>query len=128
MRKSGAEQSAAQLAQGEPSCDVSLGYFRAFVNAKRGLVLDARPGIFHRDGHVPGAVSLPRDDFESSYARVKVLLEANRGQSMVVYCSDDACDDSKWVCQALTSLGYTRVNVFRGGWDAWTHAGLPTEK
>ena len=106
--------------------NLSLDEFRTFVMEKRGLVLDARPEIFHRLGHVPGAISLPREDFEKRYASLK--LDAARDQRMVVYCSGDACEDSALVQKALMKLGYARVAVFREGWAAWTRAGLPEEK
>jgi predicted sulfurtransferase len=64
------------------------------VESKRGLVLDARPEIFHRLGHVPGALSLPRDDFETGYAALKEKLEADRSQPIVIYCSSASCEDS----------------------------------
>lgn len=107
---------------------ISLDSFRAFVKEKRGLVLDVRPEIFYRFGHVPGALSLPRDEFEKGYTRLKAKLEANKSQPMIVYCSDESCEDSELVYQALTNLGYTQISIFRGGWDAWTKAGLPDEK
>jgi len=107
---------------------ISLDEFRVFVKEKHGLVLDVRPEIFHRLGHVPGAFSLPREDFEKGYARLKSQLEANKNQPIVVYCRGDSCEDSELAQKALSSLGYTRVVVFRGGWTAWIHAGLPEEK
>jgi rhodanese-related sulfurtransferase len=107
---------------------LSLNEFQAFAATKRGLVLDARPEIFHRLGHVPGAVSFPREAFEASYAKLKPQLETNKSQSLAVYCSGISCEDSLMVQKALVNLGYTHVSVFRGGWDEWTEAGLPVEK
>gem|GEM_PF-4178326 len=39
-----------------------------------------RSGNFHRLGHLPGAISLRRDEFETGYALVKTQLESNRSQ------------------------------------------------
>lgn len=108
--------------------NLSLDEFRAFVMEKHGLVLDARPEIFHRLGHVPGAISLPREDFEKSYANLRNKLDAVRDRPVVVYCSSNSCEDSELVQKALMNLGYARVAVFREGWAAWTQAGLPEEK
>lgn len=108
--------------------DVPLDDFHAYVKEKRGLVLDARPEIFYRFGHVPGALSLPRDEFEKGYTQLKAKLEANKSQLMIIYCSDESCEDSDLVYQALTNLGYTQISIFRGGWDVWAKAGLPEEK
>lgn len=46
---------------------LTLEEFFEFVD-KDGLVLDTRSKIFYRLGHVPGAISLLRDDFENAYA------------------------------------------------------------
>jgi rhodanese-related sulfurtransferase len=107
---------------------LSLDEFRLFAERKRGLVLDARPELFHRLGHVPGAISLPREAFESGYTQLKAQLESDKNQPLVVYCSGISCEDSIMVQEALVKLGYTHVSVFRGGWDEWTDAGLPVEK
>lgn len=132
------QRSVAKLADMEPSKMVAtqvsslqqipLDSFFAFVKEKRGLVLDARPEIFYRFGHVPGALSVPRDEFEKGYTQLKARLEANKSQPMIVYCSDESCEDSELVYHALTNLGYTQISIFRGGWDAWTKAGFPDEK
>jgi hypothetical protein len=77
------------------SQNLSLDEFRAFVKEKHGLVLDARPELFHRFGHVPGALSLPRDDFEKSYARLKAKLETDKNQPIVLYCSNSSCEEAE---------------------------------
>lgn len=107
--------------------ELTLEQFRSFVESKSGLVLDARPEIFHRLGHVPGALSLPRDDFETSYLKLRGLLEKNKSQAIVLYCSSSSCEDSALVLKALTKLGYTNIAVFHGGWSEWTQAGLKEE-
>ena len=101
--------------------------FSAYVEKKQGLVLDARPEIFHRLSHVPGALSLPRDDFEKGYAALKGKLEADRSQAIAIYCSGSDCEDSGLVKKSLASLGYTNLALFEGGWNAWTNAKKPEE-
>lgn len=108
--------------------NVPLEDFIVYVKEKRGIILDARPEIFYRFGHVPGALSLPRDEFEKGYTRLKAKLDTNKSQAMIIYCSDESCEDSELVHKALANLGYTQISIFRGGWDAWTKAGLPEEK
>jgi rhodanese-related sulfurtransferase len=106
---------------------ISLSDFRVLVETKTGIILDARPEIFYRLGHVPGAVSLPRDDFENAYGKLNALL-SHQDQQLAVYCSGSSCEDSDLVRTALHKLGYTHVLLFKGGWDEWTEAGLPQEK
>jgi len=108
--------------------DLTLEQFENFVNQKQGLVLDARPEIFHRLSHVPGSLSLPRDEFETGYAKIKNQLERDKNQPLAVYCASSSCEDSDLVRKALSRLGYTQVAVFHGGWAQWTVAGKPQEK
>ena len=107
---------------------MGLEEFRVLVESKGALILDARPEIFHRLGHVPGALSLPREDFEASFALHRNHLEADKGALVVIYCSGSSCEDSGLVRKALHRLGFTQISVFKGGWSAWTSAGLPEER
>ena len=117
----------------EPESTVSLPEqltlqdFRDFVDQQKGLVLDARPEIFHRLGHVPGAYSLPREEFENAYQALREVLESHKERWIVIYCSSVSCEDSKLVKKALSSLGFANVVVFEGGWAEWTKAGMPEE-
>jgi len=107
--------------------DVSLDEMREISFSRAALILDARPEIFYRLGHIPGALSLPRDDFQNQYHTIQSVLEANREKVIVVYCADTDCHDSQMVGDALERLGYTHVRIFRGGWAAWEASHLPEE-
>ena len=106
---------------------IDLAKFHDLVDA-HAIVLDARSPLFFRAGHVPGAHALSREVFETDYAKQKALLETHRQDPLIVYCSGDACVDSRLVAQALQKLGYTHVLVFEGGWEEWRQAGLPEER
>jgi len=129
------EQSVAKVAETTepiPAADnkphvIDLQEFREIVDGRKGVILDARPEIFHRLGHVPGALSLSREEFERDYAKQKSLLETNKNRTIAVYCSDSGCEDSQMVADALVKLGYQRVLVFKGGWGEWSSQKLPQE-
>jgi rhodanese-related sulfurtransferase len=108
-----------------PAATIGLDKFRAAVDAKSTLILDARPSVFFERGHVPGAINLARDDFAHDYRQLSAVLDANRDKPIIVYCSGGDCHDSRLVANALLSLGFSDVTVFTGGWDAWSAAGLP---
>lgn len=112
----------------ELSDKLSLDDMVAYVSEKRGVILDARPEIFHRLGHIPGAISLPRDDFEKAYEALKEKLEQNRTQPLAIYCSSSSCEDAELVRKALSALGYSQLTVFSGGWAEWTQAGKTEER
>lgn len=106
----------------------SLAEFREFVESKNGLVLDARPEIFHRLGHVPGALSLSREEFEKDYAKHRATLDSYKNRPIAVYCSNGGCEDSRIVADALIKLGCRKVFLFKGGWAEWTREALPEER
>jgi len=108
---------------------LGLSEFREIVERTgKAIILDARPEVFHQLGHVPGAISLPRDDFEISYRKQRFLLERDKSKLIAIYCSDSSCEDSQMVANALVKLAYTNVAIFKGGWSDWTQARIPEEK
>ncbi len=58
--------------------EITLDQMSDLVDEKKVLILDARPEIFHRLGYIPGALSLPRDDFENAYKILQSRLRAIR--------------------------------------------------
>ena len=122
--KSGVDSATTQL---DPSRfhPIDLDAFREMQSHV--LVLDARPEIFHRIGHIPKALSLPREDFEASYIHHRAVLEKDKSQMILIYCAGGHCEDGKMVVDGLLKLGYTNVYLFKSGWHAWTQAKLPQE-
>ncbi len=118
----------------KPSSDITFGAdvdkkeMRRISTDNSALILDARSKTFFELGHIPSALSLPRDDFEKSYQSLQKTLSSNLSKTIVVYCSDSDCPDSKRVGEALRKLGYQDVRLFRGGWDEWIGANLPTQQ
>jgi len=104
---------------------IRLPEFREIVKSGKAIIVDARPGLFYRLGHVPGAINLSREEFERDYPKRKELGDKDR--LVAVYCSGTDCKESGTVAAALAKLGHSRVVVFAGGWDEWKGAGLPTE-
>lgn len=108
--------------------NLNLEEMRSISVNRAAVILDARPEIFYRIGHIPSALSLPRDDFESRYQVLAPILQPRRNEVLVVYCSGENCEDSRMVGDALERLGYTRVRLFRGGWSEWDGENLPEER
>jgi rhodanese-related sulfurtransferase len=108
--------------------DVDLDAMRQIVETHSALVIDARPEIFFRVGHIPSAISLPRDDFEAAYRQLGPTLLKFHERPVVTYCSSNGCDDSQLVADSLEQLGFLQVRVYRGGWSEWESQNLPEEK
>jgi len=88
------------------------------------LFLDARPIDFYKMSHIPGALSLPEDDFD----RVFPTLEARLRSQLepVVYCSGFGCEASHIVARELKARGIPAA-ILKDGWPAWTEAGYPVK-
>jgi len=115
-------ESAAQL-QGFRTAEVQEA--QSIVEAGTWFVFDARSPDYFEAGHLPAAMSLPRDTFDEVFLEVGGMLVPE--QSIMVYCSGAACDESLDVCTYLEAQGFTNLVLFTGGYDTWTEAGLPTE-
>lgn len=100
---------------------------RAAVENHSATILDARDEVFYHRNHIPGAFSLPRDDFGRAYQHLSPTLDKLRDKPIIVYCSGGECHDSRLVARALLSLGFSSVSVFTGGWTDWKAAHLPKE-
>lgn len=87
------------------------------------IFVDARPDEYFVQGHVAGAWK------SGIFMELAFNLEEKQGKQapIVIYCSDDGCGDSEEVAYDLQSQGFTRIYVFKGGWQEWNQAGYPTE-
>jgi len=94
---------------------------KEIVENGEALVLDARPPLFYRLGHIPNSLSLPRDEFEEGYKAIKETLEADKNCPLVIYCANSTCDDSKLLEAALKRLGYAHISIYLGGWQEWNN-------
>lgn len=86
------------------------------------LFLDARPRAFYEMSHIPGARSLPENDFDGSYQALSTLLRSQF--DVIVYCSGFGCEASHDVARRLKARGIPAV-VLQDGWPAWEEAHLP---
>jgi len=81
------------------------------------LLVDARSAKSYEAGHLPGALMLNQDDFDTQLA--PVLDARKKGQNLLVYCGSDACDASRSIARKLREMGVTGVFVLKGGMRAW---------
>ncbi|MGH7823095.1 MAG: molybdopterin-synthase adenylyltransferase MoeB, partial [Candidatus Binatia bacterium] len=83
------------------------------------LLLDVREKEEYRDGHLEGAVSLPRGFLE---IRVEDTVP-DRSKPIVAYCAGGV--RSLIAAKTLREMGYENVTSMSGGFGAWKNAGLP---
>jgi len=82
------------------------------------LFLDVRERDEWEEGHIPGAVFVPRGTLES---RVEGLVP-DRGRELVVYCAGGS--RSAFATKSLEELGYTSVRNLIGGFTGWKRSGF----
>jgi molybdopterin/thiamine biosynthesis adenylyltransferase/rhodanese-related sulfurtransferase len=85
------------------------------------LFVDVRERDEWDEGHIPGAVHIPRGNLES---RVEGLLP-ERDRPLVVYCAGGS--RSAFAAQTLGELGYTDVRSLAGGFTDWKRNGFPVQ-
>lgn len=108
--------------EGDEEVDVAAAKKRLDDGA---LFLDARPLDFYKMAHIPGAQSLPEDDFDKSFARLDPQLRQRF--DIIVYCSGYGCEASHLVSRKLKERGIPAA-ILREGWPAWQEAGYPEAK
>lgn len=105
---------------------VNLAEAYAIWQRREALVIDARPAPDYRELHVPGAVNLPPESWPQ-LGQVPVLHSLPRQQLLLIYCSQESCDDALKLGKKLQALGFTRIMAFTGGFRAWDEAGYPVD-
>lgn len=88
--------------------------------------LDARPRQGYLEGHIPGARSVPADEFRSAPELIAELREP--GATAVIYCQGMECDEAHLLASRLREAGIESVCVFAGGFQEWKSHGSPLER
>ncbi len=82
-------------------------------------IVDVREQAEWDEGHLPGAVHVPRGNLES---RIEGAVP-DRSRSVVVYCASGS--RSAFAAKTLEELGYGNVFSLAGGFTDWKRNGLP---
>jgi rhodanese-related sulfurtransferase len=83
-------------------------------------VIDVRSTDAYREGHIPGAHSIPIDQLTSK------LNSLPRDRVIVTYCGDITCPLSSKAALQLAEKGF-RVQHLVGGFAEWSRKGYPVE-
>ena len=97
---------------------------------REAVVLDVRePGEF-KEGHLPGALLVPRGLLEiradAEHPKRDPALE-DRSRPVITYCTGGNGARSAMAAQTLKRMGFTSVACLDGGLNAWSAAGKPVE-
>jgi molybdopterin/thiamine biosynthesis adenylyltransferase/rhodanese-related sulfurtransferase len=94
---------------------------RALIETETPLVLDVREQSEWDEGHIPGAVHIPRGNLESRIERAA----PDPTRPVLIYCS--AGNRSAFAAKTLSELGYEEVTSLAGGFTDWKRNGFPVQ-
>ena len=93
----------------------------ALERLEQATFLDVREQDEWDEGHIPGALFVPRGQLES---RVEGLVP-DHDAPVVIYCASGA--RSAFAAKSLGELGYTDVASLSGGYTDWKRNGFPLD-
>ena len=94
---------------------------RRLIDTGQPVVVDVREQDEWDEGHIPGAVHIPRGFLESRIERAVPDPE----QTVILYCS--AGNRSAFAAKTLAELGYDDVVSLAGGFTDWKRNGFPVD-
>jgi sulfur-carrier protein adenylyltransferase/sulfurtransferase len=101
--------------------EVDASRARELVAEADAAVVDVRERDEWEEGHIPGAVHIPRGSLES---RIESAVP-DRSRTLVVYCAGGS--RSAFAAKTLEELGYEQVLSLTGGFTDWKRNGFPFE-
>lgn len=91
---------------------------------KTAIFIDARDQWDFAEGHILDAINVPEFSFELDNQFVGSL---DKEYLYVIYCGSDDCEISERLAQKLQKIGFTKLAVFKAGWETWLNAGYDVE-
>lgn len=108
--------------QGRQGLDaVSRDQLRRRMSDGATVVLDVRPAVEYRQGHIAGARSIPVDELEAR------LGELDPGREVVAYCRGPYCVYADEAVALLRARGFAATR-YDEGYPEWAAAGLPVSR
>ncbi|MGZ4419427.1 MAG: molybdopterin-synthase adenylyltransferase MoeB [Gaiellaceae bacterium] len=101
--------------------EIDATHARERIESGEPVVLDVREQDEWDEGHIPGAVHVPRGHLESRIER----LAPDAARPVVVYCSQG--NRSVFAAKTLEELGYEDVVSLAGGFTDWKRNGFPLQ-
>jgi len=104
---------------------VDIEHLFALLGDKQVLLVDCRPSLYYRMGHIDGAINLPYRKYAAHSEKfVEQLDEGLAEQKVIVlYCQNYSCPDAYLFAKKVAEIGYS-TSVYKGGWQEWKGSGL----
>lgn len=99
----------------------------AFDQKKLGMIVDVREPEEYEDGHIPGAVNVPRGLIEFTiWTHVGFPDKTDMNKQMTLYCKTGG--RCALATKSLKDLGFTNVTAANMKIEDWKKAGYPVAK
>jgi len=107
--------------KGVPTIDVETAKELWEQSAK---FVDVRDRLAFNAGHLPGAIHL---DLHVDFTKERLTEFVGRNEKVAIGCWGEDCPYAAHACAKAVTWGFTQVNYFAGGFQAWSAAGYPVE-
>jgi rhodanese-related sulfurtransferase len=101
--------------------EVDADFVRQLSADPETVLIDARVPELFKQGHIPGAISLPLSRFDDLIGERMARLRTAR--LLIVYCSGPNCHDSYELALKLWGKGFKDLLLYRGGIEDWLEKG-----
>jgi molybdopterin/thiamine biosynthesis adenylyltransferase/rhodanese-related sulfurtransferase len=101
--------------------EADAGGARELIDERDPLIVDVREQDEWDEGHIPGAIHIPRGHLESRIERAA----PDPTRPVLLYCS--AGNRSAFAAKTLAELGYEDVVSLSGGFTDWKRNGFPVQ-
>ena len=101
--------------------EVDARHARELIDSDSPAIVDVREREEWDEGHLPGAILVPRGNLES---RIEQAVP-DRSKPILLYCA--VGNRSAFAAQTLKELGYEHPVSLAGGYTDWKRNGFPTE-
>jgi len=107
---------------------VDMNTFRAGLNQKSlGLIIDVREPAEFAEGHVPGAINIPRGLIEFRiWSHVGYPERLDRSRKITIYCGSGA--RAALAAKSLRDLNFSDVSAADMKFEDWKKAGYPLDR
>lgn len=82
------------------------------------VIIDARPERKYETGHIPGAINIPDNKFDTFYPQLE-KLKVLKDTELIVYCGGFNCIKSYNNAKYLRDKGYNNIKVYLAGDPDW---------
>lgn len=108
------------FAEGGLGGETSRDEVSALIDQGKALIIDVRPSVEFKHGHLPGALPLPIEELAAR------LSELPRDRPIVAYCRGAYCLFADEAVALLRERGFNATRI-EGGWAEWKAEGRPAE-